>query len=419
MSRARKVLKGVGIGFGVLAGGIGALAAYIQIDGVPRYDRPNITDNRPVAVTPERVEKGTKLAGLLCTGCHENESTHRLTGKQMTDLPPEFGEIYSRNITRHPTKGIGSWTDGELRMFLRTGLRADGSYAPPYMPKFPHTSEDDLDAIIAFLRSDDPRVAATDVDPPGVTKPGFLVKGLTHGPIKPLPYPSQPIVAPPTTDKVAYGRYLTVSLDCYGCHSASFTALDVMTPEKSKGYLGGGNVFKEANGKEIYSANLTPDVETGIGAWSEADFVRAVRHGFRPDNRVLRFPMGPKPELSDADAAAIYAYLRTVPPIRNAVKRPGPTVALSADGKAVYEKYGCVSCHGETSSGALGDLRRANATYATDAELRRWIDEAPSIKPGTKMPAWKGIIKEEDYPPLLAYVRGLGAADGQRTTMRE
>lgn len=415
----KKILKRASLVLAVVLVAVAALALYIQVDGVPRYARPT-PDTRVVEVTPARVERGAKLASLLCAGCHENDETHRFTGRYMSDLPPEFGAIYSKNITRHPGKGLGSWTDGELRYFLRTGVRPDGQYVPPYMLKLPHTSDDDLDAIIAFLRSEDPRVAASDVDPPGVTQPSFLAKALSHGPFKPLPYPSQPVVAPPKSDAVAYGRYLVYSLDCYGCHSASFTSMNVLEPEKSAGYMGGGNAMKIDGGKEIFTANLTPDPETGIGKWTEADFVRAVRKGFRPDGRVLHYPMEPKPEIEDDDAAAIYAYLRTIPKIRNAVKRPVPAEAPVTDndhGKALYNRYGCGSCHGETGKGAIGDLRRANETYPTDAELRHWLDEAPTMKPGTKMPGWKGVIKEEDYPPLMGYVRVLSANKPERTTL--
>ncbi len=413
-----KILKRGGIVLAVLVAAVAAAALYIDVDGVPRYARPTL-DERPLVSTPARIERGAKIVGMLCADCHANAETHRLTGKHLSELPPEFGTIYSKNITRHPAKGIGAWTDGQLRVFLRTGLRADGTYAPAYMPKLPHTSDEDLDSIIAFLRSDDPRVAASDVDPPGVTKPSFLVKALAHGPFKPLPYPAQPVVAPPKNDAVAYGRYLVFSLDCYSCHSESFTSMNVLEPEKSKGFMGGGNELKDAEGKVIYTANLTSDPETGIGNWTQADFVRALKKGFRPDGRALHYPMEPRTELDDEEAEAIYAYLRTVPKIRNAVRRPAAPVAGSAEGKALYASYGCASCHGETGKGAVGDLHHANEHYPSDADLRHWIDEAPSMKPGTKMPGWKGIIKEEHYPPLMAHVRSLsaGAAKGVKTSM--
>lgn len=406
----KKVLKGAGAVVAVAAGGMLALAAYVQVDGIPRYAAPP-ADTRTAAVTPEAAVQGKKLVTTLCAGCHENQETHRLTGRHLSDVPAEFGEIYSKNITRHPTKGIGGWTDGELRTLLRTGLRPDGQYVPPYMVKLPHTSDEEVDAVIAFLRSDDPLVAASDVDPPGVTKPSFLVKALSHVAFEPLPLPTKPVIKPPKSDAVALGRYLVASLDCYSCHSASFTSMNVLEPEKSAGYMGGGNELKSEGGKAIVSANLTADVETGIGGWTEADFVRAVKKGFRPDGRVLAPPMEPRPELDDDEVAAMYTYLRTVPKIRNTFPRPTkPPAVADHTGKAIYDRYGCSTCHGDSGKGAVGDLRRANADYPTDAELRKWIDEAPTMKPGTRMPGWKGVVEEDDYAPLLAYVRVLSAA---------
>lgn len=410
----KRALKWGGTALAVIGAALAAFAIYVEVDGVPRFAPPP-KDDRAAVATPESVAHGEKLATLLCAGCHENKDTHRFTGTAMDDLPPEFGEIYSKNITQHPAQGIGAWTDGELRTFLRTGLMPSGQYVPPYMPKLPHTSDEELDALIAFLRSDDPRVAASDVSPPGVSKPSFLVKALSHTVFEPLPKPTKPVVAPARSDRVAYGRYLVVSLDCYACHSADFTKMNVLEPEKSAGYLGGGNAFKRPDGATIHSANLTADAETGIGRWTESDFVRALRKGFRPDGTVLSYPMDPRPELDDEEAAAIYAYLRTVPKIAKANRRPSPSRSAVAGGKAVYERYGCNSCHGDDGKGAVGDLRRANANFPTDAELRRWIDEAPAIRPSTRMPGWKGVIKEEDYGPLLAHVREL--AGGGKAAM--
>src|SRR5262249_54457400 len=155
------------------------------------------------------------------------------------------------------------------------------------------------------------------------------------------------------------------SLDCYGCHSADFKTMNVLQPERTPGFMGGGNAFPAEGGGTIHSANLTADPETGIGRWSQADFVRALRKGFRPDGRVLAYPMDPTPALTDDEAAAIYAYLRSLPVIANAVPRPSapPAAAVAAasnQGKALYQRYGCNSCHGESGKGTVGDLRGAN-----------------------------------------------------------
>ncbi len=386
-----------------------ALALYVQIDGIPRYAPPKVPDIR-VEVTPARVARGRELVSLTCAGCHENRETHRLTGRAMKDLPPEFGTVFSKNITQDKHKGIGAWSAGQLEVFLRTGLKPDGQYVPIWMIKVPHLSDEDLHSVVAFLRSDDPLVAPADVDPPGTTRPSFLAKALAHVAFKPLPYPSAPIVAPPRSDKVAYGRYMTFSLDCYSCHSPDFTKVVALHPEQTAGYMGGGNDMTDADGRHIVTANLTPDDETGIGRWSEAEFVRAVRLGFRPDGRVLRSPMEVLPELGEDEAAAIYAYLRTVPKLRHAVQRNfEPVPRGGPPGKRLYASYGCVSCHGDSGVGLGGaaDLRGANQDYPTDTALRAWIDDAPKLKPGTRMPGWRGVIREADYPPLIAHVRSL------------
>lgn len=112
------------LGIGAIIGGF---AAYVQWDGIPRFAPPP-KDERAAVVTPETVAQGQKLATLLCVGCHADPDTHRLTGKAMSDLPSEFGAIYSKNITQHPTQGIGGWTDGELRTSSGRGsFRADST----------------------------------------------------------------------------------------------------------------------------------------------------------------------------------------------------------------------------------------------------------------------------------------------------
>lgn len=402
----RKLLKVLGIVLLVVVGAAGVFAAYVAITGIPKYE-PGRLQVR-VEVTPERVERGRKYAKILCATCHENPTTHELTGKRIADAPREFGVIYSKNITRDPVKGIGSWTDGELVYLLRTGIDRTGQYLPPWMPKFPLLSDDDLEGIVAFLRSDDPLVAPAAVDPPGRTRPTYLSKLLTHTVFRPLPFPKNRIVAPATTDKVAYGRYLSSSLGCYGCHSADFKTMNELEPEKSKGFLGGGNPLLDQRGAVVRSANITFDEETGIGKWSESDFARVLRAGVRPDRKVLVYPMSPMPELTQEDAAALYAYLKTVPKIRNAVPRAEYRAAADAsEGKKLFYRYGCPSCHGDTGVG-IADLRQATKHYPTDAAIEAWIKNPSSFKPGTRMPTWDGVIQQSEFPALIEYVKQLG-----------
>jgi len=402
----RRALKILGLVLAALVVVVAGFLLYVRIDGIPRYRVEKVAFRADPS--PERLERGKTLVNRLCVGGHMDPTTRQLTGKHMADAPAEFGPIYSPNITRHPTKGIGRWTDSELAYLLRTGVKRDGTYAPPYMAKLPHMSDEDLASIIAFIRSDDPMVAASDRDPPGVPQPSMLTKVLCHTVFKALPYPERAITAPPMTDRVAYGRYIVSGLECYGCHSADFKTMNIAEPEKSAGFLGGGNPMLDLRGQTIPTANLTSDPETGIGRWSEKEFISALRTGFRPDRTLIRYPMVLLPDLTDDEGAALYAYFRSVPAIRNPLpKPPALPAAGKLDGKALYEQYGCVSCHGDDGIG-IADLRQAGEHYPTREALELWILDAPRVRPGTRMPGWRGVIREEHLQPLMDHVLLLG-----------
>lgn len=113
------------------------------------------------------------------------------------------------------------------------------------------------------------------------------------------------------------GRHLVeVTGACGNCH----TPMGPQGPDMTRA-LAGGNVFDEPPFRAV-APNITPDPETGIGRWTDAQIGRAIREGIRPDGRIIGppMPMGLYRGLSDRDVAAMVAYLRTVPPVRNAVE---------------------------------------------------------------------------------------------------
>jgi hypothetical protein len=235
----------------------------------------------------------------------------------------QFGKIFSKNITKHPDAGIGKWTDGELVSFLRTGTKPNGQYVPPYMPKLVHISDEDMNSIVAFLRSDNEWVKAEPTKQPECD-PSFLAKFLTNiGAFKPFDYPAKPIPQPDTTNPVKHGEYIALyQLECYACHSKDFAKNDYLVPAKSTGFFGGGNKMFDVQGKPISTLNITMDKRTGIGNWTEEEFVKAVKYGQVPGNQpALRYPMIPYSNLTDKEARAVYAYLKTVPVIENPVER--------------------------------------------------------------------------------------------------
>ncbi|CAO3426817.1 c-type cytochrome [Azospirillum endophyticum] len=123
-----------------------------------------------------------------------------------------------------------------------------------------------------------------------------------------LPHRLEEVAVLRTTgpELVAHGEYIAQAADCAACHS---------TPG-GKPYAG-GLPFTLAFGT-IYAPNITPDRETGIGDWSDAEFVRAMRHGVGKDGEDLypAFPYTAYTQMSDQDILAVKAYLASLPPVK-------------------------------------------------------------------------------------------------------
>ena len=118
-------------------------------------------------------------------------------------------------------------------------------------------------------------------------------------------------------EQIAHGRYMTTVLGCHDCHTPGY-------------FFGAPDTTRALSGSELgwqgpwgvsYARNLTPEPQTGIGAWSETDIVTAIRTGKRPDGAMLLPPM-PWPDfaaLTDEDAIAVAKYLKTLTPVMHKV----------------------------------------------------------------------------------------------------
>jgi mono/diheme cytochrome c family protein len=314
----KKAFRYLLIVVGIIVFIAGAFAAFVAIRGVPDYDVKKI--DLKVTSTPERIEKGRQLSAMLCNDCHMDPNTGKLTGRKMEEVS-QFGNLYTSNITQDTQYGIGKWTDGEIVYLLRTGIKPDGRFLP-IMAKLAKMSDEDIQSIISFLRSGHEWVKADNTQQPE-TKYSFLAKFLTNiKAMSPMPYPDGAVPEPDTTNLVKWGEYVALHrVECYACHSRDFAKNDYTNPPKSKGFFGGGNEFKMPGGAKIYSRNITMDEETGIGAWSEETFIKAVKTGVMPNGPALRPPMKPYIDLTDSEVKAIFAYLKTVPKVKNKVDR--------------------------------------------------------------------------------------------------
>jgi mono/diheme cytochrome c family protein len=123
------------------------------------------------------------------------------------------------------------------------------------------------------------------------------------------------------TAQVERGRYLTEMMGCNDCHTPGYF---FGKPDMAN-RLAGSEVAFEVPGMGAFAGpNLTPDPETGLGDWSDAEIEAALRTGERPDGRTLApsMPWRSLAGLSDEDMGAIIAYLRSLPAVRRKV--PGP-----------------------------------------------------------------------------------------------
>ena len=135
-----------------------------------------------------------------------------------------------------------------------------------------------------------------------------------------------------TTERLVRGGYLVNQVcACGGCHTTREHGNLAAEPERTDGFLGGGNQFV-AHGLSdgIWIPNLTPDAATGVGAWSDDELMRAIRDGVARDGHFLLpvMPFNAYQHMSDDDVRAIVAYLRAVPAYKQAKPRPENQLGL-------------------------------------------------------------------------------------------
>lgn len=148
-----------------------------------------------------------------------------------------------------------------------------------------------------------------------------------------------------STDRVERGRYLATAANCASCHDTDQTA-----------FMAGGVSFQTDFGT-IVSTNITPDRETGIGLWSPEEFLRSMRHGQRPNGEHLYpvFPYTSFTRMTDEDIFDLFAYLRSIPPVRrkntgNDLDFPYNVRALMKIWKALYLDAGALEADTQASS---------------------------------------------------------------------
>lgn len=390
----------------VLLMGLGVLAVIWALP-LPSYADVEAVEPQ-IEATPERVERGRRLVAATCAGCHASAEDPRLVGRPLRELPRGWGDAVATNLTRHKGAGIKAIGDGELVRALRTGIAHDGVYMPPYMPRYPRMADEDLAAVVAFLRSDDPWVESSS-NRPGSSAPSFVVKLRSRLSWRPHAMPTEPIERPSRDDALALGAYLVEDvLQCNGCHGSNERLLTLAHPLQDPSYLGGGVELADVNGKRLVAPNITLEEDTGIGGWTLDDFRKAMVEGVRPDGVRLRWPMRRYAMLDDVELAAIFTYLASVPeatrprPERHTYPTPGQRLDR---GRHLFFKHECFSCHGDRAP--HGVLEGAAAHFETDAAIVEFLRDPSRTRPGTQMPAYGEVLEAADLEVLAAYVRAI------------
>jgi mono/diheme cytochrome c family protein len=287
-----------------------------------------------VPMTPERIARGKALFETICDcgGCHSRRDFTRFGGPVVAagigegTLLSAFeqglpGVVVAPNITPDRETGIGSWTDGEKIRAIRDGVDRNGRALFPMMPYagFRKMSDDDVQAVVAYLNSLPPVR-----NPLPQTALQFPI-GLM---IKSVPQPAGQVPPPDRSNPRKYGEYLVTLGGCAECH----TPFERGQPVAAKVFAG-GQKFESIAGT-VVTANITQDLETGIGKWSEDFFLKKfydykdyVEHGPPQVSDRRSFTVMPWlsfSQLPPEDLRAIFTYLRTVKPVRNLVEtHPG------------------------------------------------------------------------------------------------
>ncbi len=319
----RRSLVALGLVAAALAGGI----AHV------RTSLPEAPDLGPAATgNPALVARGEYLfkSVAVCADCHSERDFGHFAGPMVDGtlgrggqtFGPELGlpgTLHAKNIT---PAGVGDWSDAELARAIFAGVSRDGEPLFPLMPylSYGQMCEDDARSVLAYVRT----LAPVENDVPERAL-DFPVSALVWT----MPTEARFAPCPDRADPVATGEYLVRMASCQDCH----TPMEQGTPIAGR-ELSGGVAITFPNGAVVRTANITPDDETGIGRWTADDFVARFRtmaqHASDPaDPNGFNTPM-PWPfygTMAEEDLRAIYAFLRTVPAVRNPMERFTPPPA--------------------------------------------------------------------------------------------
>ncbi len=325
MGLLKKVAVGIGGVFGCVVLGAGgytawAFSVYESRVSFPDTELPDLH----ASTDPEVIARGRYLVNgpAHCSQCHSAGTPEHpeLVGNSPLHGGYEFamGPIattYAANLTPDIETGIGRRTDPELARAIRYGVLADGSYSLFMASSVAKPADDDIVAILSYLRSEP---AVRKEVPVGHWGPlgKLMIPMLTL-----LPADAKPVFAPPAEiPSVERGAYLARSLAlCTSCHSK----YDMSTFKPTGPEAGGGDPeasHGKDSDKEFVTPNLTSDPTGMTGKLTEDQFVRRMLAGRVYASSIM--PWEGFQQMTESDLRSVYLFLHSLPPVQNDV---GPT----------------------------------------------------------------------------------------------
>jgi len=322
----KKIFKVFAIIMAIVIIGIAGLLVYVKAALPDVGNAPDIK----VELTPERIKRGEYLAHhvTLCIDCHSERDftlwsgplvvgTLGKGGEAFTEAQGFPGKFYARNISQSHLK---DWSDGEIYRAITTGVNKDNKPIFSIMPwdNFGRMDPEDIKDIVAYIRT----LPAQSNEPP-VSDADFPMNFILNT----LPHATTGGERPSPADPVAYGAYMVNAAGCGVCHTKQEKGKIVGEP------FAGGFEFGFPDGSIVTSVNITPDKETGIGDWNEAAFINKFKqytdsnyHALiiKPGQIQTVMPWTMYSGMDSTDLKAIYAYLKTIKPVKNQVTKWRP-----------------------------------------------------------------------------------------------
>jgi nicotinate dehydrogenase subunit B len=398
------------------------LAAFFPWRGaIAPIARPN-----PAAYSASTIERGRQLAALGdCAVCHTAEGGARNAGGRPLATP--FGTVYATNITPDPDTGLGNWSYVAFERAMREGLHRDGRHLYPAFPytHFTHVSEEDLQALYAYLMAQEPVRQPT---------PRTALK---------FPFNLRPLMAfwnalflkreelssdPAHTPAWNRGRYLVEGLGhCAACHS----------PRNALGAEAAGRQHLAGGWVDGWEAPPLTQLSRAPIPWSQEDLVAYLRTGYSALHGSASGPMAPVitqlTALADADIEAMAAYLSSFNVAASAADRqavaarlkaqPRPAVSAApagqdlALGASIYEGA-CAVCHQGQLDDVFGigsllafntNLHSPSADNLVRVVMQGVVTDRAAVHGA--MPAFEKHFDDRQMTALVTYLRSRFAPD--------